>query len=366
MPIKKLRIGHICTNLYSMPPTNKKSIFAPGFLQSIISEKLVGKGHQVYMFASKDSKTKAKLIHSNLKPLVEQKNKISKKEFNNYLRYYFLKNSVEAYKMAILGKLDVIHSHDYRYGIFFAELVKNIPTIITIHDSFGKMAQANIKQINEAPKNVFFASISNNQRKGAAKANYIGTIYNGIDIDSFKFNESPKDYFAIMGRIVPEKGIDVACRVAIQAKATLKIAGKYYKGDSQKYFNKKIKPYLKNKNIVYKGLIPYDKMPEFIRNAKALLFPIKWEEPFGLVMTEAMASGTPVIAFNRGSVPEVVKHGKTGFIVKDEKQMINAIKNIDKIKRIDCRKHVEQKFSYDKMVNDYEKNYYEAIKKCKK
>ena len=183
-----------------------------------------------------------------------------------------------------------------------------------------------------------------------------------IEIDRY-WLLSPIEYLAFAGRIVPQKGLDIAVRVAKKTGKKLKIAGPV--GPEQKgYWDKKIKPYLSDK-ITYEGMLPAKQMPEFYKNAEALLMPILWPESFGLVMTEAMACGTPVVAFNRGSVSEVIKNNKSGFIVKDEKQMIAAVKKIDEIKRFDCRRWVEDNFSLENMVDNYEKLYLRTTKKRK-
>ncbi|MCK5085412.1 glycosyltransferase family 4 protein, partial [Candidatus Parcubacteria bacterium] len=205
-----------------------------------------------------------------------------------------------------------------------------------------------------------YVSISNNQRKGMPDLNYAATVYNGLDIEKFKFQKKHKNYLAFLGRFSSEKGVDTAVKVAAKSGEKIKIAGNIW---GNGFYNEKVKPYLKKGEIENVGLLREDQLSDFLGGAKALLFPIRWEEPFGLVMIEAMACGVPVIAFNRGSAPEVIKHGKTGFIVENEEEMIEAIKNIDKIDREDCRKHIEGNFTVGKMVDGYEDVYGKILKK---
>ena len=162
------------------------------------------------------------------------------------------------------------------------------------------------------------------------------------------------------GRICKDKGIENAIKIARRAKVKLLLAGQV-QPMYQEYFRKKIKPFL-NSKIRYLGEKTQGELIPLYQNAKALLYPIEWEEPFGLNMAESMACGTPVIAYNHGSVPEVVKDNKTGFVVKNIQEAVRAVKNIDKIKREDCRKWVEDNFTIKKMVDDYEKVYYQILK----
>jgi glycosyltransferase involved in cell wall biosynthesis len=259
------------------------------------------------------------------------------------------------YQMNQKEKFDLIHIHPYRRGIPFAPLTKT-PTIFTIHDPIKEFAKFQLEKTKDQP-NTYLISLSNAQRKPLPKLNYLATVYNGIDLKNFKFNKKPKDFFIAVGRFVPEKGIDLAILAAKKAKIKLKIAGGPPKGE---FWEKKIKPYL-NKDIQYLGMIDYLKIGNFYKKAKGLLVPIRWQEPFGLYFIEAMACGTPVISFDKGSAREIIKDKKTGFIIKNLKEMIKAIREIDKIKREDCRELVEEKFTIERMVKEYEKVFYKLL-----
>jgi len=194
-------------------------------------------------------------------------------------------------------------------------------------------------------------TISDNQRKNFPALNYATTIYNGIDLKNFDFSKKPKNYFLFAGKIRPSKNPLDAIKAVKKSGEKLLLIGKI---SDERYFKSKIKPLL-SKNITYLGEVSVLKIKQIYAGAKALLFPIKWQEPFGLVMIEAMASGAPVIAYPAGAVPEVVKDKETGFIVKNLNEMEKAIKNIDKIDRRRCRERVGKYFSAEKMVDDYEK-----------
>ena len=355
--MKKLKIAIFCTNEWpTLPPEN--IFYAPLWIAYYTAEGLAKKGHDVFYFGSKESKLKyAKLVSFNNTALKYNK-KISpylKKSNELVVNFYEQIMISKMYQMSLKDKFDVIHVHPYRRCIPFAQLTKT-PTAITIHDPISDFRKHQLSETKDTP-NVYLISISNSQRKPLPKLNYANTVYNGIDLKKFKFNSNPSDYFVTAGRFVPEKGIDIAIKIAKKAGVKLKIAGGPSYGE---YFNKKIKPHL-GKNIEYVGMIDYLKMGDFYSKAKGLLAPIQWEEPFGLFFIEAMACGTPVITFNRGSAKEVVNNKKTGYIAKDIPEAVNAVKKIDQIKRSDCRKWVEKNFSIEKMVDSYEKAYYNIV-----
>ena len=354
-----MKIAIFCTNEYTTPPP-KNVIYAPLNIASAITEGLVAKKHQVYLFAARGSKTKAKLITDNLLPL--RKNPLLPKLTDRIVGFYEQKMLSTLFRMAQKNKFDIIHIHPIYRTLPFISLVKT-PVVFTIHDPFidkvDYWKKEFLKIYQDTP--AYFISISDQQRKAVPWLNYAATIYNGVDLKKFKFNPSPKNYFLSVGRIRPEKGVHHAVNVCRKSKENLLIIGKI---EDQKYWNKKIKPYL-GKNIKYLGTLSREKIIHYFISAKGFLFPVNWEEPFGLVMIEAMAGGTPIIAFRRGSVPEVIQDKKTGFIVKNEKEMASVLKKIKQIKRNDCRSLVEKKFSEEKMVDGYEKIYYKILKKEK-
>ncbi|MCD6500561.1 glycosyltransferase family 4 protein [bacterium] len=381
---KKLKIAIFCTAEFATPPSPKmKDIYAPLWLTHYLTEGLVKRGHDVTLFASSDSKTKAKLISNGLislnqnkkfKPFYQQVTKIKRKNFllkkairNKTILVYDVLLLSKLYQTALKRKFDIIYIGKIGHrALPFAALCPT-PTVFTQHSPLNKFSILVLKEYKKRYPQLHFVALTKSHAS-PAPALFTTIINNGINLKQFKFNPKPKNYLLVTGRLDPEKGISEAIKIARIVKEKLLIVGRKIENN---YWNKKIKPYLDNKTIKYEGFVPYYKIPKYYQNARALLFPVQWEEPFGLVMIEAMACGTPVVAFDRGSVREVIKDGKTGFIVKpfDKKKRTNlrgfvaAIKKIDKIKREDCRKWVEENFSLEKMVANYEKLFYKILKK---
>jgi len=371
---RKLKIAVYCPTEYSIPPSKKmRDIYAPLWLNYYIIEGLIKKGHDVWVFASFDSKIKAKLIsdglislskNKKLKAFYQQVTEIDKEEFR--IKMCERKTVINNYDYLLLSKFcktilkenfDIIYAANALRILPFIALSPT-PAIFTLHSPLSNFRKFFFKEYKKRYNHIHFTGLSKSHIKPEPKL-FSGIVYNGIEIKKFKFNKKPGDYLLVVGRIAKEKGIYEAIKIAKITKEKLLIVGRKTEDE---YWYKKVKPFI-GKNIKFAGLVPLYEMPKFYNKAKALLFPIRWEEPFGLVMTEAMSCGTPVIAFNRGSIPEVIKHGKTGFIVKNIREAVAAVKKIDQIDRRDCRKWVEENFSIEKMVDNYEKLYYDILKK---
>jgi len=364
---KKLKIAQLAPPWLAVPP---KKYGGTELIVSHLTEELTKRGHNVTLFASADSKTRAKLVSSFPKALYW-------KGTSWHDLYGLLFHTLTCFEKA--ENFDIIHNHSAYLGLCFSQFTKT-KVVTTYHGSLHptiKEKGAKYKILKKF-KNSYFVSISNSQRKTKdLKLNFVATVYNGIDVKKFDFNESPKKHLIWMGRITPKKGVLESIEIAKKLKLPLKIAAKIDKNwpPDVEFYEKRVKPLIDGKKIRYIGEIGgYKNKSNFLKNALALLNPIKWEEPFGLVMTEAMACGTPVIAFGRGSVPEVIKNGKTGFICKpnDINSMIRAVKKIYQMPtekyikmRHNCRKHVEENFTAEKMVNEYEKVYYKILKSKK-
>ena len=353
--VKRLRIAQIAPLWFSIPPKKYGGIER---IVHFLTEELVKRGHKITLFASGDSKTSAKLV--SVSPISLIKAKYSWQD-----PFWNLENLSEAFSRA--NKFDIIHSHLDLWTLPFQRLTKK-PVLHTLHNQLykasvireGEKKPTRIEIFKKHKKETNAVFISNSEKKQSViKFPNNWVVYNGIDISQFKFRAKPKNHFIWIARIDPFKGIENAIKAAEIAKVNLLLAGRLdsYRKD---YFNKKIKPHL-SKKIKYIGELSSKELSNFYGNALGCLYPIEWEEPFGLIMTESMACGTPVIAFNRGSVKEIVKDGKTGFVVKNINEMVKAMKKIDKINRLDCRKRVEKHFSYQKMVDNYERIYYSLI-----
>lgn len=343
------------------PPTGV--VYAPMDIAKWVAEGLTARGHEVDLFAPVGSSAKVrKVIDLGLNPLKQDDKILSlpnvgqaekAKIFGLWDEYLIAQmfNAVER------GEYDIIHVHPVDRALPIALSHPEVPIFYTLHDPIFEW-RAEIFKMFSSP-NQYFVSISDAQRKPAPDLNYAGTVYNGIDMNLFPFSEKGGEDLLFVGRINPNKGVAEAVQAAIKADARLLIVGTPNEGA---YWDEKIKPFLNDK-IKSVGFVPYNELYKYYGSAKALLVPIQWEEPFGLVMAEAMACGTPVIAFNRGSVPEVVADGKTGFVVNTIDEMVEAIGKVDGISRADCRKHVEEKFSVEKMIEGYEKIFLDKLAK---
>jgi len=308
---------------------------------------LVERGYDVTVFAVAGTKTKAKLVPIMQKPVTEYPVMLSEMESSRRLRLEMTSIGLIGGNL-ITGNYDLAFSHA-RGGETLLPLLHclRLPVVTILHlPVFTEYAEL-MKKFN-AP----LVSISNQQRKRFPRLNYVGTVYNCVDTDIFTFNPKPDDYLLMVTTIGEHKNTLDGILAAKRAKRRLIIAGKIR---DQKYFAEKIKPHIDGKRVVYLGEIGLREKIQLYRNAAALLFPVIWEEPFGLVMIEAMACGTPVCGYANGAVPEVITNGKTGYVTaRNSTALSTAIKKIDRIDRAACRREVERRFSVDKMVDGYE------------
>ena len=355
--MKKLKIATFVTSHFTVPPP-KGVIYAPMDIAVSLSVGLAKRGHQVDFFAPVGShfpKLKdLRLVTLNKNPLIQNKLKILKDpsvnggeeaKIHNLWDQYFLS---EIYKKALAGLYDIVHIHPIDRALPWGRALSDVRTVYTLHDPIYPWRAEIFRMFSS--RNQHLISISDNQRKPAPDLNYAGTVYNGVDLKQFPFSEKPGQYLLFAGRIIKEKGAAEAIQVAKKTGERLLIVGSHSNDD---YWNKKIKPNLGGL-IRYIGAVSRENLHKYFQKAKATLLPIRWEEPFGMVMVESMACGTPVIAFNHGSVPEIIKNGTTGFIVKNASEMTRAIKRVGAINRRMCRRHVEEKFSAEVMIRRYE------------
>jgi len=356
--VKKLRIATMVTGHFTTPPP-KGVVYAPMDIAVWVSEGLVKRGHQVDFYAPVGSKIKVtKVVSDGLRALKKNGEDTvlknlrtgaadTSKVFNLWDQYLI----AQMFKRAEKGNYDILHIHPVDRALPLALSHFKVPVVYTLHDPIYPWRAKIFKMFSS--HNQYYVSISDAQRKPAPKLNYLATVYNGIDINLFPFSKKSSNYLLFVGRLHPEKGVAEAVEVARRTGEKLLIIGPPVTGD---YWNKRVAPYL-NEKIKYVGYVPYKKLFRYYQKAKATLVPIRWEEPFGLIMVESMACGTPVIAFRRGSVPEVVVNNKTGFIVDTVGEMAAAVKKINQIKREDCRIHVEKKFTIEHMVDRYEEEF---------
>lgn len=350
---KKLRIAQIAPLWVTIPPKKYGGIER---IVAMLCDGLVKKGHKVTLFAAPGSKTKAKLVTVFPKPLLEANIPWSNPIWN-------LRNLSKAFEMANKGEFDIIHSHLDLWTLFFQGLTKT-PVLHTMHNPLYRTnADATkddrLRLFSEEACRTNIVLISKSAFKQAmVKLPKARIIYNGIDLSHFKFNSDGGDHFVWIARMNKHKGVENAIAAAEKLRVKLLLAGRI-DPTQMKYFKKVIKPHL-NKKIKYVGELTEAQLSDFYGPAKALLYPIEWEEPFGLVVTESMACGTPVIAYRRGSMLELIKDGKTGFVVDSNlNKLVEAMKKVDQIDRALVRKEIEERFSKERMIDDYEKVYYE-------
>lgn len=318
---------------------------------SLLTEELVRRGHEVTLFATEDSQTlatlepgaKTALRHSNLTP----------EECMIYSQIQLSRVFERA------DEFDLIHSHMGQDALPFADRTKT-PVVHTIHGYFPDLSKNLYKQYHKQN----FISISKAQQKYVRELNYVGTAYNALNTDQFKFCREPENppYLAFLGRMSPCKGPHTAIEIAKRTRIPLKIAGKI-DHTNKDFFHETIEPLIDGEQIIFIGELSSKDKNQFLGGALATLFPVHWNEPFGLVMIESMVSGTPVIASNRGSTPEVIVHGKTGFLCdeNDIEGMCAGVCRITEINREDCYRHVTKNFTVKQMVDSYEEIYQQLL-----
>lgn len=331
-----MRIAQVAPLYESVPP---KTYGGTERVVSYLTEELVSAGHDVTLFASGDSRTDARLI-----PACPRSLRLDPDCIDQLAHHFVMLGDV----MRNARKFDVIHFHiDYLH--FPLSQALQIPNLTTLH---GRLDIPDLAPVYRKFKNPQLVSISKAQRKPLAWANWVGNVYHGLPRNLLQLHRQPGKYLAFLGRISPEKRVDRAIRIALQAGMPLKIAAKIDRVD-RPYYEAEIKPLLDNPNIEMVGEITEQQKDEFLGNAYAYLFPIDWPEPFGLTMIEAMACGTPTIAFPCGSVPEVLEENVSGFMVHSIEEAVASVKQVEYFDRSRCRKAFEERFMASRMARDY-------------
>jgi len=314
---------------------------------SLLTEGLIEAGLNVSLFATSDSVTKAKLQSVT--------NRGYEEDIDSDSKVWECLHISEVFEHA--HEYDLIHNHFDFLPLSYSKLVST-PLIATIHGFSSPKILPVYKKYNQS---VHYVSISDADRN--PELDYIATIHHGIDLGQFTFNFSPDEYLLFFGRIHADKGVYEAIQIAIKCKRKLIIAGII---QDEIYFKEKVKPYLNDDDVSYVGSADPEKRNKLLGNAFALLHPINFAEPFGLSVVEAFACGTPVIAFDKGSMSEIILDGKNGFLVSTVEEAVSAVKNITYINRLFCRKDAEQRFTSQRMVHDYIKVYEMILKEVKK
>ena len=339
-----MKIAQVAPLIEAVPP---KFYGGTERVVAYLTDALVELGHEVTLFASGDSGTKAQLA-----PAWPRALRLDPSVVDPFAPLFMQLDSVARR----IDEFDVVHSHLDYFGYPTIRLLK-APGVTTLH---GRLDLPELGPLYTQYGDMPVVSISDSQREPLPHANYVATIHHGLPTDLLHKGPGGK-YLAFLGRISPEKAPDAAIRIAAAARMPLKIAAKVDRVD-QEYFKTKIEPLLAGADVEFIGEIGEHQKSAFLGNAAALVFPIAWREPFGLVMIEAMACGTPVVAFRNGSVPEVLENGLTGFIVEDEAQAIEAIKDIRDLDRHRVRAEFDRRFTAHHMARNYIKLYTQLIK----
>jgi len=342
----KLKVAVLSPVWFPVPPTGYGGI---ELVVSLLTDGLVDAGHEVTLFASGDSLSKATLAYVFERAPSELIGRSLPE----------LRHAMACYTRA--DDFDVINDHS---GIPAAALggLVDTPVVHTVHGPLDTHeAQDAYGAIAEVAPGVGLISISENQRRPMPELPWVATIPNAIDFSLYPCKPHRGEYLLFLGRFSPDKGAHRAIAVAMQLDMPLKLAGKNREPKERQYFAEFIEPHLGHGGIEYLGEVTHGHKVELLQDARATLFPIEWEEPFGLVMVESMACGTPVIATRHGAVPEVIEHGRSGIIVDNYRQMAEALEQADALDPIECRRYVEERFAPERMVGDYENAYRGAL-----
>jgi glycosyltransferase involved in cell wall biosynthesis len=333
-----LKIAQVAPLYESVPP---QCYGGTERVVSYLTEELVRQGHDVTLFASGDSVTGARLVAACPRSL-----RLDESCRDQLAHHIMMLEQV--FQRA--EEFDLIHFHcDYLH--FPLSRRHGVPHVTTLH---GRLDLPDLQPVYRLFADQPVISISDSQRGPLPGADWQGTVYHGLPPELHTFRERPGEYLAFLGRVSPEKRVDRAIEIARRAGLPLRIAAKVDPAD-RKYYEEEIRPLIEaaGPSVEFLGEVGGKAKDEFLGNAHALLFPIDWPEPFGLVMIEAMACGTPVIAYRHGSVPEVMDDGVTGFVVTDVEQAVEAVGRVGGLSRRRCREVFERRFSAERMARDY-------------
>jgi glycosyltransferase involved in cell wall biosynthesis len=343
-----VRVAIVAPPWFPVPPTGYGGI---EWVVWLLADGLVDAGHDVTLFASGDSRTRAKLEYVFAEAPSEWIGR----------SFWELRHILSCYRRE--DDFDVINDHTGMVGVAIGGALST-PVVSTVHGPLDGEPGEMYEQLSRISPSVGLISISMNQRKPKPGLNWIANCPNGLDFSVYPMRPHAErgEYLLFLGRMSPDKGAHRAVAVAIETGLPLKLAGKMREEKERAYFDEFVRPHL-GSDIEYLGEVTHGEKVELLRGARATLFPIEWEEPFGLVMIESMACGTPVIATRWGAVPEVVEHGRNGIIVEDYREMETAIEEADQLDPEDLRRSCEERFSPRRMVDDYVRAFETAIER---
>ncbi len=355
--MNKLRIAILAPVSWPLPPTG----YGPWELVcSNLAAELVELGHEVTVFAAAGSTSPATVVETVphafcLWPAGETgRRQVFDPESGLLVgppdfRALEQQHIAQCMEQACAGAFDVVHSHLHIHALVFSRLIP-CPLVSTLHGSAWVRA---MHPVFERYKDQPFVSISDAERRFKPDLNYVATVHNGIRLEHFPFSDSKEDFLLFSGRLAPEKGAGEAIEIARRSGLPLKMAA-MIEPVYQDYFDNRIKPYLDDRNVIYLGLLEQKDLVPYYQKARALVCPIHWDEPFGLVAVESMACGTPMIGARKGAFEEIVVEGETGFLFDDVDEAVAAVGRLSEIRALDCRRRVEEKFSARVMAEGYE------------
>ena len=338
-----VRIAQVAPLIESVPP---KTYGGTERVVSYLTEELVKEGHNVTLFATEDSITSAHLVSCCPRALRSM----------GYTRSLAWDIVQMEHLIRRAGDFDIVHFHNDYFHFPISRRMRT-PQVTTLH---GRLDLPELPLIYDTFPSVPLVSISDAQRAPLPRAQWQATIYHGLPEDWLQSEDLPAEYLLFLGRISPEKGVDRAIQIAVETGSRLVVAAKIDPLD-QAYFQERIAPMLNHPLVTFVGEVGDAEKRDLFKKARALLFPINWPEPFGLVMIEAMACGVPIIGFRNGSVPEIVEHGKTGFVVENIAEAIEAVRTVQLLKRSDCRQAFLHRFTASRMAAQYVSEYERLI-----
>jgi glycosyltransferase involved in cell wall biosynthesis len=341
----RLRIAVVSPPWFPVPPSGYGGI---EWVVALLADGLVEAGHDVTLFASGDSRTKAKLSYVFETAPSESIGR----------SHWEILHALPCYTRA--DEFDVISEHTGMAGVVLSSLVET-PVVHTVHGPLAGDPGLMYEGLASLVPRLHLISISINQRRPKPDLPWLANCPNALDLSVYPCKPHTGDYLLFLGRMSPDKACHRAIAVAMELGLPLKIAGKKQEAREERYFAEFVEPHLGMHEIEYLGEVSHGTKVELLQDARVTLFPIEWEEPFGLVMIESMACGTPVIATNRGAVPEVIEHGRSGIIVDSYREMAAALEQADALDPLECRRYVEERFSPERMVDDYVRAYREAM-----
>ena len=360
-----MRIAVLGPVWFPVPPTGYGGI---ELIVSLLADGLVDAGHDVTLYASGDSLTKAELAYVFERApsaLIGRSIPELRHALACYTRAgeFDIVNDHSGMPAAALAagvRTPVLHTVHGPLGAVLGALVET-PVVHTVHGPLGGEPGQVYESIARVAPNVGLISISMNQRRPRPDLPWAANIPNAVDLSLYPCKPHRGDYLLFLGRMSPDKGAHRAIAVAMELGLPLKMAGKKREKKEEQYFAEFVEPHVGHGGIEWLGEVSHGTKVELLQDARATLFPIEWEEPFGLVMIESMACGTPVIATRRGAVPEVIEHGRSGIIVDNYREMPAALEQADELDPLECRRYVEERFSPERMVDDYVGAFREAI-----